>query len=67
MRPRDRLDSPPSKSGIGSLSAGAEAAGGGGGRGNNRSRRTRRATRHVGSAALVIFPAESTGHSTERR
>ena len=31
--------------------------GGGGGRGKNRSRRTRRATRHVGSAASVISPA----------
>ena len=31
--------------------------GGGGGRGHNRSRRTRRATRHVGSAASVISPA----------
>ena len=30
--------------------------GGDGRRGNNRSRRTRRATRHVGSAASVIFP-----------
>ena len=28
MRPKNRLDAPPSKSGLGSLSAGAEAAGG---------------------------------------
>ena len=32
-------------------------AGGGGGRGEDRSRRTRRATRHVGSAASVSSPA----------
>ena len=28
MRPKNRLDAPPSQSGLGSLSAGAEAAGG---------------------------------------
>ena len=40
---------------------------GAGSRRTNRSWRINRAARHVGSVALVISPAESTGHSTERR
>ncbi len=35
--------------------------------GKNRPWRTKWTTRHVGSVALVIFAAESTGHSTGRR